>query len=256
MTKSSTVALAVTTLLLTACASQNTARQRNPQDPFERVNRPIYTFNDTLDRAIVKPAARGYRFIAPDFVETGVSNFFDNLYYPTVIVNDMLQGKVKNTFKDTGRFLVNTTVGVGGLFDPATRFGLQENDEDFGQTLGKWGLSSGPYLMLPFLGPSTVRDGFGLLVDQGTQVTTYLDDDGLRYGLTALGLLDTRARLLSAEAALGDSFDRYAVLRSVYLQRRQYQVYDGNPPEEDIEAELLEDLEEEEPKPKTPPKKR
>ncbi len=253
MTKSSTVALTVATVLLAGCASQPAAN-RHPQDPFERVNRATYRFNDALDRAILKPTARGYRFVTPDFVETGVSNFFDNLGYPTVIVNDMLQGKVKDTFKDTGRFLTNTTIGVGGLFDPASRLGMPEHDEDFGQTLGKWGLGGGPYLMIPFLGPATVRDGFGRIVDQGTSVTTYLEDDGLVYGLTALELLDTRARLLSAEGALEGAFDRYAILRSVYLQRREYQVYDGNPPAEDLEQELLEDLEEEETKP--PPKKR
>jgi phospholipid-binding lipoprotein MlaA len=238
MNQTSSIAVAVAALCLAGCAAP---AKRDPRDPLERVNRVSYTITDAVDRAALKPAARAYRFVTPNFVETGVSNFFDNITYPTVVLNDVLQGKFTSALHDTGRFVLNTTVGIGGLFDPATKAGLQKNDEDFGQTLGKWGVPSGPYLFIPLMGPSTIRDGFGRGVGYFTDPTTYIDDNAVRYGLTGLGLVDTRARLLDAEKALGDVYDRYAILRSVYLQRREYAVHDGNVPEEPFEEEFPED---------------
>lgn len=235
------IALAVSCLLAAGCATQT---QKTPGDPFERVNRVTHGFNEVvLD--VTRPIARGYRKIAPQFVETGVSNFMDNLSYPTVFVNDFLQGKVSLGFRDTGRFLINTTLGLAGFFDPASAMGLEENDEDFGQTLGKWGVGPGPYLVLPLLGPSTVRDGFGRIVDQGTDPLTYIERDRIRYTIAGVGFLDTRTRLLDAEAALEGAFDKYALMRSAYLQQREYLIHDGNVPEESLDEDWLEEAEKE-----------
>lgn len=251
MNRLSAIAVAVASLCVGACASQPTTN-REPRDPFERVNRATYAFNDRLDRAVLKPTAKAYRFVAPQFVETGVSNFMDNISYPQVFLNDVLQWKLNSALHDTGRFILNTTVGIGGLFDPATAAGLQKNDEDFGQTLGKWGLPSGPYLMLPFLGPATVRDGFGRGVDQFADPLTYVNDNGIRYGVGGLRLINFRAQLLDTEKALDGVYDRYAILRSVYLQRRDYLTKDGDVPEERLDEELMLEDEQAEPKKETP----
>jgi phospholipid-binding lipoprotein MlaA len=233
------VSFIVASLVMAGCASRPSTP--DPRDPFERFNRASYKFNDTLDRAILKPTAKGYKAVAPQFVEAGVSNFFDNLGQPTVIVNDLLQAKFKPALTDTGRFLVNTTLGVGGLFDPASSFGLDGGDEDFGQTLGKWGVSSGPYLMIPIFGPSTVRDGFGSIADAFTDPTNYVERDVIRYSVNALGLINTRASLLEAEKAMQDSYDKYAFLRNAFLQRREYQVLDGNVSPANFDEEELEE---------------
>jgi phospholipid-binding lipoprotein MlaA len=148
-------------LTLCGCASLPPGSKRDPRDPWERMNRATYKFNDGLDRAIARPVAKAYVKVTPRFVQTGVSNFFDNVAYPITIVNDLLQGKIKQTCQDTGRLVVNTTIGIGGLFDPASKMGFDKNDEDFGQTLGKWGVHPGPYLVIPFFGFSDVRDGIG-----------------------------------------------------------------------------------------------
>lgn len=249
MNRTLTVALALCCLLVTGCASTPAGRT-DPRDPFERVNRAVFRFNDAVDRTVARPVARAYRRVTPDPVETGVSNFMDNITYPIVIVNDLLQGKFAAAARDTGRFLLNTTLGVAGVFDPATAVGLEENDEDFGQTLGVWGVPPGPYLMLPFLGPSTVRDGIGRIADEYSDPRNYIERDAVRYSILALRVVDTRARLLDADAALDRAFDRYAFVRNAYLQRREYLVRDGDVPEESIEDELLKELEEEsEPEP-------
>jgi phospholipid-binding lipoprotein MlaA len=212
-------------LSLVACAAA--PAKRDPRDPLERINRTIYAVNDTLDRAIAKPVARAYRKVTPHFVQTGVSNFMDNIHYPIVIANDLLQGKFKPALLDTGRFIMNTTAGVGGLFDPASAAGLDKNDQDFGLTLGRWGVHSGPYLVIPILGPSTFRDAFGKLADVYADPTHYVNNTTVRYSLYGVYLIDRRARLLDVEGALNNVFDRYAVLRSVYLQHRQYQITGG-----------------------------
>jgi phospholipid-binding lipoprotein MlaA len=223
---SAALLLGLSCLTLLGCASQ-TPLKRDPRDPLERMNRVTYTVNDKVDRAITKPIARTYRRVTPHFVQTGVSNFMDNLHYPIVIVNDLLQAKFKPALSDTGRFVLNIAAGVGGLFDPASAAGLAKNDEDFGLTLGRWGVHPGPYLILPVLGASTFRDAFGKAADAFVDPTNYVSNSTVRYSLEAVYLLDLRAHLLDVEGALDNAYDPYAVLRSVYLQHRQYKISGG-----------------------------
>ncbi len=200
-----------------------------------------------IDRGIGKPAAKAYVKVVPRFVRTGISNVFDNLNTLNTIVNDMLQGKMKQAGNDSARFLLNTTFGVGGLYDAASQAGLDNNDEDFGQTFGKWGMKSGPYLVLPFLGPSTTRDAFGKLVDQYTYPVTYLGDESTRYVIRAVSLLNTRAGLLDLDAQIDRSYDRYAFIRNAWLQRREFQVKDGEVEDQslDLEQDMEQDSEQE-----------
>jgi phospholipid-binding lipoprotein MlaA len=242
-TRSATLLLA---LSLAGCASLPPNTQTDPRDPFERANRATFAFNEALDRRIAKPIAKGYKRITPDAVETGVSNFFSNAAYPTVLANNLLQGKFKDALSDTGRLLLNTTLGLGGLLDPASAAGLARNDEDFGQTLGRWGVRSGPYVMLPLLGPYTVRDGFGSLVDEVTEPRQYLRDDGARLALWAAVQVEKRARLLEADALLAQAGDRYVLVRSAYLQRREFLVRDGDMPLDEMLEEGFDDAVEEE----------
>lgn len=235
---------ALACLMLVGCATQPVTK-KDPRDPFERFNRATFAFNEAVDRAVARPVARAYRRVTPDVVEKGVSNFMDNLGYPVVIANDLLQGKFVRALRDTGRLLLNTTLGVGGLFDPATAAGLAKNDEDFGQTLGVWGVPSGPYLVLPFLGPSTVRDGFGTVADQFADPRTYIKDDTVQWSIQALRLVDARARLLSLDATLEETFDRYSFIRNAYLQRRLYLVTDGKSAGEAADEDWLEEAEKE-----------
>lgn len=226
-------------LSLAGCAALPPNTQKDPRDPFERANRATFAFNEALDRRIAKPIAKGYKRITPDVVETGVSNFFSNAAYPTVLANNLLQGKFKDALNDTGRLLLNTTLGLGGLLDPASAAGLDRNDEDFGQTLGRWGVGSGAYLMLPLLGPYTIRDGFGSLIDEFTEPRQYLSDDSTRLSLWAAVQLEKRARLLEADALLAQAGDRYVLVRSAYLQRREFQVLDGDVPvDESLQLEF------------------
>jgi phospholipid-binding lipoprotein MlaA len=209
----------------------------DPRDRFERFNRSIFSFNQGLDRHIAKPVAQAYVKVTPAPVRTGVSNFLANLSYPVVIVNDLLQAKPKPFVSDTARLVVNTTVGIGGLFDPASKLGLDSHDEDFGQTLGRWGVPPGPYLMLPVLGPSDIRDGIGKVADHFTEPQTYYNNTTVSLGLTGVGLLDKRAATLDATAIMDRAFDPYAFMRNAYLQRRQFLVYDGDPPDEPVTEE-------------------
>jgi phospholipid-binding lipoprotein MlaA len=212
--------------LLLVCTSVAAADEAPNPDPWEGLNRKIYAFNDFADRYFMKPVAKGYKKVTPNFLKRSISNFFSNLSYPLVAVNQMLQGKFRLSASDTGRFIVNTTLGIGGLFDPATPAGLPSHDEDFGQTFAKWGFHSGPYLVLPFLGPSDVRDGIGSGVNFYAQPMRYLiDDEKTRYSLTALNFIQIRAGLLDTEQFLGG--DRYVFLRDAYLQRRDYLIHDG-----------------------------
>lgn len=214
-------------LALAGCAP---AAKRDPRDPFEPINRVTYRFNDAVDRAVLKPVAKGYKKVAPQFVQTGVSNFFDNLFQPTVFLSDVLQAKFKPAANDMARFVLNTTVGIGGFLDPATAAGLDKNDEDLGQAFGKWGIGPGPYLVIPLLGFSDVRDGIGSAGQIYTSPIHYVERDAWRYSLNGVEVIDTRARLLETEKALEGTFDRYAFIRNAYLQRREYQVTDGNVP--------------------------
>jgi phospholipid-binding lipoprotein MlaA len=249
-TETAARALALTAcLLLAGCAT--TQRAPSPKDPWEGVNRATFTLNDAVDRAVLKPVAKGYRKYVPQFAQTGVNNFLTNLAYPTTIVNNLLQLKLVDAASDTARFVINSTLGLAGLFDPATDAGLARNDEDFGQTLGWWGVPSGPYLMLPLLGPSTLRDGPSLVADYYTDVRSHLDnsDRQIDFAYAGLTVVNARARILPAEAALEGVFDRYAIVRNAYLQRREFQVRDGDVPGsadgEGFSDEELEQLERE-----------
>lgn len=230
------VVLAVFALCLAGCATVPSGKP-DPRDPWERFNRSSYAFNDRLDRAIAKPVAKAYKKVTPRVVRTGISNFFSNLGSITTIVNDLLQGKFKDAGRDTGRFVMNSTVGIGGIFDPATDVGIGRGDEDFGQTLGKWGVKPGPYLMLPILGPSTVRDSIARIPDQFTDPVMYLEDDSTRYILNGVSFLDLRAGLLDLDAQIESSYDKYAFIRNAWLQRREFVVTDGNVEDESLELE-------------------
>lgn len=225
-------------LLASGCAALP-GNKADPGDPFERMNRGVFRFNDALDRSVAKPVAKTYRKITPKFAQTGVANFMANISYPKVIVNDLLQAKFVDTASDIGRLLLNSTLGLGGLLDPATDAGLPAHDEDFGQTLGKWGVKSGPYLMLPVLGPSTVRDSVALVPEEiYLDPRSYLNNSAVDWGLRALGLINRRAQLLDTDSLLEQAADKYVLVRSAYLQHREYEVTDGkmaNPSPEDFE---------------------
>jgi phospholipid-binding lipoprotein MlaA len=228
-------------LLLCACATLPPG-PRNPRDPWERMNRTTYRFNDKFDKAILRPLARGYHKVTPGFAQSGVRNFLDNLNYSVVMLNDLLQGQIKPFFSDTLRLVVNTTIGIGGLWDPATRAGIDKNDRDLGQTFGKWGVKSGPYVVLPFLGPSDVRDALGRLGDDFSTPRQYIHNRYLDYGLWTLDELDTRARLLPLDRLLDSAYDPYAFMRNAYLQRRDFKVNGGrSASEEEQEQKLFEE---------------
>lgn len=198
---------------------------RSPADPWEGFNRRIYAFNEVADRWVLRPVASGYRTITPDPVQRGVGNFFNNISEVSNVLNNLLQGKVREGATDASRLVINTTVGVAGLFDVAGRWGLPPSNEDFGQTLGAWGVDSGPYLVVPLLGPRTVRDGFGTVVDGYSDPVAYIGHDPTRIGLLGLRIVDTRAALIPTEEMIRG--DRYLFLRDAYLQRREFLVQDG-----------------------------
>ena len=221
-------------LLLGGCATLPPGSKPDPRDRFERANRSVYAFNRAVDHAILRPVARGYVKVTPKPVRRGISNFLANIDYPITILNDALQGKVHDGLSDIARFGINTVVGVGGLFDPATHWGFEKHDEDFGQTLGKWGVGSGPYLMLPIFGPSTVRDAPAKVIDHFTTPRTYVFNTNIDLGLSVVSAVDKRAGLLSTDEMIDNAYDPYAFLRNAWLQRREYQVRDGKvPPDEE-----------------------
>ncbi len=219
---------------VSACVTLPPNHQRVPQDPWERFNRGVYKFNDALDRAIVKPVTKGYVRVVPSPIRTGVTNFFANLQTPTVMINDALQGKFLAAGNDLGRFLLNSTVGLGGILDPATPAGLARNEEDFGQTLGHWGVHPGPFVELPILGPSDVRDTASRVVDTYTNPRQYIKNTYVSYGLYLPYLIDKRASLLPLDETLQNVYDPYAFIRDAYLQRRAYLVSDGKSNEEPL----------------------
>ncbi|MFK8067929.1 MAG: VacJ family lipoprotein [Gammaproteobacteria bacterium] len=221
-----------TTLLLSGC---QTGATRAETDPLEGINRPIYGFNDGLDRGVMKPVAKGYVAVTSKPVRSSVTNFFDNLASINVIFNDVLQGKFKQAVGDTARFVINTTVGILGFFDPATSAGLVKHDEDLGQTFGTWGAGEGAYLSLPLFGPSSLRDAPDLVTSTLLNPLFYISS-GTSIPLFVLMLVDQRANLLDAstfrdEAAL----DPYAFTREAYRQHRTSLIYDGNPPVEELD---------------------
>jgi phospholipid-binding lipoprotein MlaA len=248
--------LSLCLLLLSACAALPPGK-RDPRDPWERMNRTTYRFNDKFDKAIARPVARGYRKVVPGFAQTGIRNVFDNVDTTIVMLNDLLQGQFKPFFSDTGRLLINTTVGIGGLFDPATAMGLDKNDREFGQTLGKWGVRKGPYLVLPFLGPSDVRDTAGKVADTFSTPRSYIHNRWWNSGIYLLDKTDVRARLLDQDHLLDSAYDPYAFLRNAYLQNRDFKVNGGqSQSEEEQEQKLYQEAGEDEsaaPEGKAPP---
>jgi phospholipid-binding lipoprotein MlaA len=222
--------VAAMVLFMTGCATTN----QSAGDPLEGYNRAMYQFNDAVDTAVLKPVARGYDAVVPDPISQGVSNFFSNLNDITVIINDLFQGKFYQAYRDTHRFVLNTTVGVAGIFDVASLSGFTKNNEDFGQTLGVWGAEPGAYVVLPFFGPRNVRDTFGLVGDMFTDPVMYVEGDDARIALVGTRVVDTRANLLKAEKVLDQAAtDEYSYVRDAYMSRRQYLVFDGNPPQND-----------------------
>ncbi len=236
------LAASAVALLAGACATIPPDAGRDRVDPLERINRHVFEFNDRVDRTVLKPIAQGYVAIVPEPVRGCVSNFFANLGDVSNAVNNLLQGKPAAAMSDLCRIAINTTIGVLGCFDVASKMGLEKHNEDFGQTLGRWGFRSGAYLVLPFLGPSSVRDAIGRVPDAYVAPANAAGDNvRARNALFALETIDLRARLLNAGRLLeAAALDRYRFTRDAYLQRRRSLVYDGNPPrekeEEDDEA--------------------
>ncbi len=235
------LALGFATALSASSVIANEADYVNP-DPLEGFNRAVYTFNDTVDGVLLKPLATAYRAL-PDPIEKGVGNFFSNLGDPLNALNNLLQGKIDVAVNDLMRFVINTTIGIGGIFDVASEAQMTKSDEDFGQTLAVWGVDSGPYLVLPFFGPSTIRDAAGLGVDKlvfaeqevgNTQLFDLVQEVGPsddRLLLRATDVVDTRAQLFDTEKVLDSAaLDEYTFVRDSWLQRRENKVYDGNPP--------------------------
>jgi len=223
-------------VLLTGCAS--TSEFADPRDPWEGFNRAMFSFNETVDDFLLKPLAKGYKAVVPVPVNRGITNFFSNLADVGSAINNALQFKMGRAGTDVGRVVVNTTLGLLGFFDVATNMNLPRYGEDFGQTLGVWGSSPGPYIVLPLLGPSTGRDSVGLVVDWFTDPVVYIEDDTVRYSLMGLRIIDKRADLLSTSDLVEQAaLDKYEFVRNAYLQKRQNDVYDGNPPPEKFDEE-------------------
>jgi phospholipid-binding lipoprotein MlaA len=204
---------------------------------MESWNRGVYGFNDALDRAVVKPVATVYRGALPQWMRSGVGNFFNNLEDVWSIVNNALQLRGRDTGDSIGRVMVNSTVGVVGLIDVASELNIERHTADFGLTLGRWGVGAGPYVVLPLLGPSTMRSVVALPVDWKGNLVNQVTDDATRYGLVGLNLVDTRAKYLQAGSVVEEAaLDQYSFIRDSYLQRQRNRVYDGNPPDEDMES--------------------
>ena len=218
-------------LLLAGCA---TVAHPDPRDPWESYNRAMTQFNDGVDKAVIKPVATVYKEVLPTPVRTGVGNFFGNLGDAWSFVNNVLQAKAEGALHSFWRVAVNTTIGIGGLFDPASEMRLVRHREDFGQTLGRWGADSGPYLVLPILGPSTLRDTIALPVDYLGRPQAQIHDVPVRNSLTALETIDTRARLLGVEQLLDQAaLDPYSFQRDAYLQKRRSDIHGGEAPDEE-----------------------
>ncbi len=214
--------------LLAACAGQDRLpEQAHPRDPWEGYNRAMYSVNRSLDKAVLRPVARGYDWLLPAPVQNGIGNVFTNLHYPVVILNLALQGRPLDSGAALGRFVINSTVGVAGVFDVATRLEIPEFKEDFGQTLAVWGWRDSRYLMLPLLGPSTLRDGPALGVDWATDVAWNWAREEAGYGLVAVEVVDTRAGLLDREQDLQEAYDEYLFVRDAWLQHRDFLIDNG-----------------------------
>jgi phospholipid-binding lipoprotein MlaA len=226
-------------LVLPGCAATNAPKA----DPFEGINRTTFAFNDALDATVLKPVATGYQALAPEFVRAGVSNFFTNVGDIASAANSLLQGKPVEAASSAGRVVANSTLGILGFFDVATPMGLDKHEEDFGQTLGSWGIGSGPYLVIPLMGPSTLRDATGRGADSYLGWSRQVDHIPTRNSALALEIVQVRANLLGAGKALEEAaLDKYQFLRDAYLQRRLRAVHDGKVSQEKLDK-LEEDLE-------------
>ena len=216
---------------VSGCATLPAGSTPTSEDPWEGFNRKVFVFNDAVDEAVLKPVATAYRDVVPELVRTGVSNVLGNIGDIWSAANHLLQGKIHHGLDMGMRVLTNSVFGLGGLLDPATEMGLVRRSEDFGQTLGRWGLGPGPYLVLPLLGPSTLRDGSALLLDRQAAPSTLANTDAGTYGIATLEVIALRASLLGASKLLDDvALDKYTFLRQAYLSRRLDLVYDGAPP--------------------------
>ena len=206
-------------------------------DPFEDLNRDIFIFNEKLDEKLLKPAALTYRKVTPQFARTGVTNFFNNLEDIDTTINQVLQGEIKYAFNDAGRFVINSTIGLFGLIDVASKMGLEKHEEDFGQTLGVWGFDSGPYIMIPFLGPSNPRDLLSRPISSFLSGTFAMEDNDVKITLIGIDALETRERLLDAETLIIG--DKYIFVKDAYIQSREYEINNGSTEDD----EFLDDME-------------
>ena len=218
-------------LALSGCASNPT----DPSDPLEVANRDFDALNSHLDANLLEPVSEVYVEYIPGDMRQGVTNFFENLGTPNDVLNSFLQGKMGDALSGTGRFIVNSTLGIGGLFDPATSMGMDALDEDLGQTLGVWGADEGAYLVIPLRGPSSARDVWGIPVAYLTNPLTYVDLGAVSIPLTVLDAIDTRSRLATAIKISNEALDPYVFRREGYRQRRIDQIYDGEPPDENLD---------------------
>ena len=207
-------------------------------DPLEGLNRSMYVFNESLDEVILEPAADGYDYITPNMLQKGINNFFYNINYPVTIINQLLQGNIEEALQDTLRFSINSSIGVFGLFDPASSMGLSQHDEDFGQTLAVWGVKEGPYLMLPFIGPKTLRSLTGDFTDFLFNPLSHIYDTNLRIKAYSISILQKRSDLSTLEEELDNSFDPYQYIRDSYIQNRTYKIHNGTITEDDEEVDF------------------
>ena len=233
--------LLILLLVTTGCATTSSmSGDFNPDDPYEKSNRKVFEFNNKIDKLFLRPVTDFYDKATPEFAQTSITNFFANLDDIRISINNLLQGNVVESMSDITRFFINSIFGLGGFFDVASEMGLEKHSEDFGQTLGKWGAKPGPYLMLPFLGPSTTRDAFTFVGDTALAPVLSLDDNAARVGLISLDLINT----YSAFTGIADieSKDQYAFLRDAYLERRKYEINDGLSEEDLSNDEDFEDF--------------
>lgn len=249
MTRSSTRIRAAALLLVAACAmtgcaanGQSTdASPATSHDPWEPMNRKVFSFNMAVDKATLKPLAKGYQKVVPTFARRGITNFFDNLLTPRSAINNFLQGKPARGFNEIGRFIFNSTLGIGGLVDVADLGGMQRYEEDFSQTFAVWGLAEGPFVMLPLIGGRSMLETVALPLDFVSDLRRHIDDTAVRESLLALQLISLRATLLPADRFLEESNDPYITFREAYRQNREYAIFDGNPPLEDDYYEFTDD---------------
>jgi len=229
------VCIALVTMLV-GCAGKippAAKEDRAASDPWEPLNRRIHNFNQGVDKISFKPLAKGYQRVLPETMQRGVNNFSKNLLGPLFIINNFLQGKIRRGFSETGRFLANSTWGILGLVDVGADLGMETYRENFGQTLAVWGVPDGPYVVVPILGPRTLRDATMIPLNFAADPVFYLDSDTARWTIYAIRAVDLRARLFTVDALIEDSFDRYLTIRESYLQNRRFLIYDGEPPEDD-----------------------